>query len=101
MTNPDGRSLEAASFKRATAGQDVLDRIEGWDVWTCDGPEYRHDYDRPVTLYVRRGKAVVEFEDGGRADLQPGDTLTINQGARAVWKISEQIQNSYAYHDKP
>jgi len=95
----DARFLEGACFRRQTAGGDILDAIGGWEVWTCDGPEFRHDYDQTVTLYVHRGAAVVDFKGGGRADLRPGDTMTIRKGASAVWAISAPIRNSYVYCD--
>lgn len=101
MTDSDVRLLESSSFRRSTAGRDILDQIGGWKVWTCDTPAFRHQYDRAVTLYVHHGRAVVAFADGSRADLQPGDTMTIAIGASAVWSISETIRNSYIYRDAP
>lgn len=95
----DNRLLEGKSFRRSTAGQNILDRIGGWDVWTCEGPEFRNDYDRAVRLYVHEGRASLAFADGETADLQPGDTMTIRSGARAVWAISQPIRNSYTYRD--
>jgi uncharacterized cupin superfamily protein len=99
MTHPDARLLESASFRRSTAVPDILSQIAGWEVWTCDSPEFRHHYDRAVTLYVHYGWAVVDFADGSQAHLRPGDTMTITQGANAVWAIAETIHNSYIYHD--
>lgn len=99
MTDTDNRFLEGNSFRRSTAGEDILDRIDGWEVWGCEGPEYRHHYDQTVRLYVHEGHALLAFADGETADLQPGDTLTIHSGASAVWAISQPIRNSYSYHD--
>lgn len=97
MTDTDNRLLDGSSFRRSTAGQDILDRIGGWEIWTCEGPEFRHDYDQTVRLYVHQGRASVAFADGETAELQPGDTMTIRQGASAVWAISAPIRNSYSY----
>lgn len=99
MTDP--RQLQSACFHRRTAGPDLQSQTAGWQVWTCDGPTFQHDYDQGVTLCVQRGRAVVSFADGGRVDLQPGDALTIMQGASAVWLIRDPIENRYSYHGAP
>lgn len=95
MTDP--RSLKTPLFYRRTAGSELLAETATWEVWTCDGPTFQHDYDQGVTLCVERGAAVVNFADGSHVDLQPGDALTIAQGASAVWLIGAPIQNRYAY----
>lgn len=97
MIVSDERFLEALWFRRSTARKDILGTIRDWEVWSCDGPEFRHDYDRTVTLYVHRGQAVVGFADGSQIDLQPGDMMMITKGASAVWAISCPIHNSYVY----
>lgn len=76
-----------------------LRQIENWEHWHCADAEYRHDYDRPVTLYVHSGAATVAFLDCGSVELQAGDLLTIRKDAKAVWRISQPIHNSYKYHD--
>lgn len=95
MTDP--RALSCPCFTRCSAGADILTALADWEVWTCDGPEFRHDYDQTVTLYVHQGRATVTFADGTRADLRAGDSMTIQQGASAVWEISAPIRNSYTY----
>lgn len=99
MTDTDHRLLEGKNFRRSTADQDILNQIGGWEVWTCEGPEFRNDYDQTVRLYVQEGRASLAFADGETADLQPGDTMTIRSGASAVWSISQPIRNSYSYSD--
>ena len=96
MTDP--RYLKTPFFHRRTAGFELLAETANWEIWTCEGPTFQHDYDQGVTLCVERGTAVVNFADGNRVDLQPGDALTIAQGASAVWLIGAPIQNRYAYH---
>lgn len=91
----DERHLQTPSFHRRTAGPELLTQLEDWAVWTCEGPEFRHHYDQGVTLCVRQGRAVVDFADGSRADLRPGDAMTVTQGASAVWTILEPIRNRY------
>lgn len=97
MTDP--RSLEGSCFHRRTADPALLAASATWQVWTCDDAEFRHTYDRGVTLCVDRGAAVLHFADGSEVDLRPGDTLTIRQGARAVWTITAPIRNLYQEHD--
>ena len=97
MTDP--RALTGSCFVRRTAGADILDAIDGWEVWTCDSPDFRHDYDRTVTLYVHHGRATVNFADGTFADLKAGDAMTIRQGASAIWDIPAPIRNSFHYHE--
>ena len=99
MKTDDPRLLEARDYTRATASAALRDQARDWEVWTCADPEFRNFYDRTVTLIVRRGRARLSFEGGGTADLEPGDTMTIRAGARAVWEITEPIENSYRYHD--
>lgn len=97
MTDP--RALKGPRFTRRTAGPDILNVLDSWAVWTCDGPDFRYDYDQTVTLYVHEGRAVVNFTDGTKADLRAGDSMTIQRGASAVWDISAAIRNSYTYHE--
>jgi uncharacterized cupin superfamily protein len=99
MNHPDARLLESASFRRSMAGPDILSQIAGGEVWICNSLELRHHYDWGITLYVYYGWAAVDFADGSQADLRPGDTMTITQGASAVWATSEAIRNSYIHHD--
>lgn len=96
MTDP--RALTGPCFTRRTADDDILNAIAGWEVWTCDGPDFRHHYEQTVTLYVHEGRATVNFADGTSADLRLGDSMTIRKGASAVWDISAPIRNSYTYH---
>lgn len=96
MTDP--RALTGPFFTRRTADDNILNAIAGWEVWTCDGPDFRHDYDQTVTLYVHEGCATVTFTDGSSADLRAGDSMTIQKGASAVWDIAAPIHNSYSYH---
>lgn len=93
MTDP--RLLERPWFRRCTADAGLLLALADWPVWVCDGPEFRHHYDLGVTLYVHQGAARLTFADGSTAALQPGDTLTIRQGASAIWAITAPIRNSY------
>lgn len=99
MTRLNERILDSVQFRRRKATDDTRRKIAGWEIWECDDPEFRHDYERTVTLFVHRGAAVLTFADGETVDLQAGDVLTIEQGASAVWAISEPIRNSYEYHD--
>ena len=94
----DPRYLQTSLFTRRSADAAYLKEIESWEDWVFDGSEYRHDYDRAVSLYVHYGHAVVTFGDGTVADLQPGDAMTINAGSTAVWAITGPIRNSYIYH---
>jgi uncharacterized cupin superfamily protein len=97
----DPRAQTGPFFCRRTAGEDILNAMDAWEVWVCDGPEFHHDYNQSVTLYVHAGKAVVNFVDGSQADLRAGDSLTIHKGARAIWDIETPIRNSYTYHAEP
>ena len=99
MTRLNERIQDSAWFKRRKATEDTKRKIAGWESWSCEGPEFQHCYDRRVSLYVHQGAAVLTFDDGETVDLQPGDFLTIEEGARASWAISEPIRNSYRYHD--
>lgn len=93
------RILDAEHFRRRKATKDTLRKIAGWDIWECADPIFSYDYDRTVTLYVHHGEAVLTFADGKSVDLKPGDSLTIQAGARATWRILQPIKNSYMYHD--
>ena len=99
MTRLNERILDSARFKRRKATEDTKRKIVGWEGWSCEGPEFQHDYDRTVSLYVHQGGAVLTFDNGETVDLQSGDFLTIEEGARACWAISEPIRTSYRYHD--
>ena len=99
MTRLNERILGSVQFKRRKATEDTKRKIAGWEIWECEDPEFQHNYERTVSLYVHRGTAVLTFDDGETVDLQPGDFLTIEKGAGATWAISEPIRNSYRYHD--
>ena len=93
------RLLDSELFKRRKATDDTKRKISGWEIWECTDPAFNYNYDRTVTMYVHKGAAVLTFSNGEIVDLQSGDTLTIQAGARADWVISEPIRNSYCYHD--
>jgi uncharacterized cupin superfamily protein len=93
------RLLDSTQFKRRKATEDTKRKISAWEIWECNDPQFSHDYDRTVTLYVHEGAAVLTFSNGETVDLQSGDTLTVQSGASANWVISEPIRNSYCYHD--
>ena len=99
MTRLNERIVDSRFFKRRKATEDTKRKIANWDIWDCADPEFKYDYERRVSLYVHQGKAELTFSDGEVVDLQPGDFLTIEQGASAIWKITEPIRNSYVYHD--
>ena len=99
MTRLNERIMDSRFFKRRKATEDTKRKIANWDIWTCADPEFKHDYDRTVSLYVHQGAAELTFSDGELVDLQAGDFLTIERGASASWKIMEPIRNSYLYHD--
>ncbi|MFT5116063.1 MAG: putative cupin superfamily protein [Parasphingorhabdus sp.] len=93
------RLLDSALFKRCKGTDDTKRKISSWEIWECADPGFNYDYDRTVTMYVHEGEAVLTFSNGETVDLQPGDMLTIQAGARADWVILEPIRNSYMYHD--
>lgn len=93
------RLLDNELFKRRKATEDTKRKITGWEIWECADPAFSYDYDRTVTMYVHEGAAVLTFSNGEAVDLQSGDTLTIQSGARADWVITAPIRNSYMYHD--
>jgi uncharacterized cupin superfamily protein len=99
MTRLTERLLDSTHFKRRKATEDTKRKIDGWEIWECANPAVDYDYDRTVTMYVHEGAAVLTFADGESVDIQPGDTLTVQAGARASWVISLPIRNSYMYHD--
>lgn len=99
MSHNDPRQTTAPNFKRRSANSAILHATSDWEVWNCEGPEYRHHYDRDVSLCVNKGSAIVSFSDGRSVDLKPGDLLTITKGVSATWQILEPIENRYVYHD--
>lgn len=99
MTRLNDRMINAECFKRRKATEDTKRKITDWQIWECNDPEFSHDYDRTVSLYVQKGAADLTFADGSKVDLQAGDFLTIQKGASAVWVIDGGIRNCYCYHD--
>lgn len=99
MTRLNERILNSHQFKRRKATEDTKRKLAGWEIWGCAEPEFSYEYDRTVSLYVHQGVAELTFGDGETVDLQPGDFLTIQMGAKARWTITEPIRNSYMYHD--
>lgn len=100
MSDHDPRFMTARHCMRKTANDTVRHATGNWEIWNCEGPDYRHDYDRDVSLLVNTGKAIVSFSDGLQVDLQPGDLMTIFSGVSASWSILDPIQNLYIYHDQ-
>jgi uncharacterized cupin superfamily protein len=99
MTRLNERIVDSRFFKRRKATEDTKRKIANWAIWDCADPEFQYAYERRVSLYVHQGRAELTFSDGEVIGLQPGDFLTIEPGAKAIWKISEPIRNSYCYHD--
>ena len=97
MTDTDARLLKTPVFHRRTAPADFKQQAADWDVWDCTGPTYAHDYDQGVTLFVDRGAARVDFSTGDSVQLQVGDLLTIEVGAKGVWTILQTVRNLYRY----
>ena len=98
ITMTDPRYLKTDTCLRRAAGVDFPDAAAQWEVWHCEGPTFEHSYDRAVTLYVDQGVASIAFSTGQVVDLQRGDLLTIEVGAKAVWTIRQSIRNLYRYH---
>ena len=99
MSHNDPGQTAAPNFKCRSANSAILQATSDWEVWNCEGPEYRHEYDRDISLCVNKGSAIVLFSNGQRVDLKPGDLLTITKGVSATWKILDPIENRYVYHD--
>lgn len=95
----DPRADQGAAFRRRTGSADTRRKIAGWEIWDCADPTFAHVYDRRTSLFVHEGRATLTFTNGETVDLQPGDFLTIEDGAEARWEISEALRNSYIYHD--
>ena len=93
------RLLDGANFKRRKATADTKRKIVGWEKWECADPSFTNTYDRTVTMYVHEGAAVLTFADGETADIEAGDTLTVNGGSEVTWEIMLPVRNSYQYHD--
>ena len=85
MTRLNERIANAAYFKRRKATEDTKRKLSEWPIWECADPEFSHDYDQTVSLFVHEGGADLKFSDGSEVNLQAGDFLTIEQGASAVW----------------
>lgn len=80
--------MAPADFKR---------QAHDWDVWECADPTFAHHYEQGVTLFVDQGAATISFSTGDVVELQAGDLLTINVGAKGVWAITQTIRNLYRY----
>ncbi|MGI9524772.1 MAG: cupin domain-containing protein [Hyphomicrobiaceae bacterium] len=99
MIRLNDRNADSAQFRRRKATEDTKRKLAHWEVWVCKEREFSHFYDRTVSLYVHEGAARLTFEDGKKVDIEPGDCLSLEQGARAQWSVSPPIRNSYMYHD--
>lgn len=99
MTRLKERMLDGTLYCRRKATEDTKRKIENWDIWECSDPEFSHDYDKTVSLYVHSGAANLIFTNGEEVDIIAGDFLTIQSGVSATWTITHPIRNSYQYHD--
>ena len=99
MTRLAERIVDTAHFSRRRATADTKRKIASWEIWECGDPTFSHDYERTVSFFVHEGEASLTFASGETLDVQPGDFITIQEGASATWSIAKAIRNSYRYHD--
>ena len=43
MTRLNERMLDADHFTRRKATDDTKRKIVGWEIWTCEDPEFQHE----------------------------------------------------------
>jgi uncharacterized cupin superfamily protein len=70
---------------------------ETWSEWEKEPSEFPWSYDEKETCYILGGRAVVEGDDGERAEFGPGDWVVFPAGLKVVWKISKNIKKKYKF----
>jgi uncharacterized cupin superfamily protein len=62
--------------------------------WMCT-PGTFSDTELEESFLVIRGSAEVEFADGTRLSLAPGDTHSFTAGEKTIWKVTTPLLKSY------
>ena len=70
---------------------------EKWGEWEKEPSEFPWSYDEPETCLILSGHAVVEGQDGERAEFGPGDYVVFPLGLKATWKIDRTIKKKYRF----
>ena len=58
-------------------------------------PGAARDVEADEVFVVLSGSATIEFEDGREVLVQPGDVVTLVQGQRTLWTVTEPLRKVY------
>jgi uncharacterized cupin superfamily protein len=65
-----------------------------YGVWEMTPGAMRDEEVDEVSIVIA-GRATVDFEDGSRLTLGPGDVFRLEAGARTVWTVTETLRKLY------
>lgn len=79
-----------------TAGSRVIQTLGGVEVgvWEMTTGTAR-DVEADEVFVVLAGSATIEFDDGREVSVGPGDVMTLVQGQRTVWRVTDPIRKVY------
>lgn len=78
------------------AGSRTLGRLGSVEVgvWEMTAGAAR-DVEADEIFVVLAGRATIEFDDGRSVVVGPGDVMTLVQGQRTVWTVTEPLRKVY------
>ncbi len=80
--NPDKEKLEEMG-------------VFNWPIWEKEPSRFDWSYDTDETCYLLEGKVRVEPENGEAVEFGAGDLVTLPEGLKCVWDISEKVKKHY------
>jgi len=70
---------------------------ETWPVWEKEVSEFPYSYSSQEVFLVVEGKATVTPDDGEAVTFGAGDLVTMPNGMKCTWKITEPIKKHYRF----
>ncbi len=71
--------------------------ISNWPIWTKEVSQFNWYYDETEECYILEGKVVIELEDGGKVEINPGDFVTFEKGLSCKWNVIAPVKKHYNF----
>ena len=71
--------------------------VMSWPIWEKEISRFDWHYDETEECYLLEGKAVVETDEGEKAQFGKGDFVTFPKGLSCVWEIKEPVKKHYNF----
>lgn len=71
-------------------------KVETWDIWTCEPSKFDWTYSDRETCYILEGQVTVTT-DTEQVSFGPGDMVVFPAGLSCVWEVFKPVRKHYQF----